>query len=188
MTSRETRVAETGLTVEEFAALPEEEGYRLELATGRLVREPAPGPLHGRVAVRIASLLHRLGEEQGLGIAFVDTAFTLSAEPATVRAPDVAFVRSERVPEGGPGHRFWELAPDLAVEVVSPSNAASEMQTKALEYLDAGAEQVWVVDPEARTVTVYRSRTEIRILEADDRLEAEDVISDLSLPVRNLFF
>lgn len=159
----------------------------MELSRGRLVREPAPGPLHGNVAGRVASLLIQLADREGLGLTFVETAFTLSLEPATVRVPDVSFVAADRVPEEGPGDQFWELAPDLAVEIVSPSNTSSEIQEKALQYLDAGSRLVWVVDPRRRTVTSYRSRSAIRILEESVVLEAEDVLPGLRLPVEKIF-
>lgn len=178
---------EAGLSVEEFAALPAEEGYRLELSRGRLVREPAPGPRHGHLTSRLARLLDTFVDEEGLGLVFVDTAFTLSADERIVRVPDVAFVSSERIPEEGLTDRFWELAPDLAVEVVSPSNRVSEMQQKALDYLDAGAALIWIADPAERTATVYRSRSDIRILSDDEVLEGDDVLPGLRLPIVELF-
>ena len=183
----EAEVLNTRLSVEEYMALPEEEGYRLELSRGQLVREPGPGPRHGRVAFRVVDLLRRDGEEKGLGLIFFDTAFTLRSDPPTVRIPDVAFVASARIPEEGVTDRFWELTPDLVVEVVSPSNRASDMQQKALDYLDTGARLVWIVDPAERTVTVYRSRSEIRILVEGEVLAGGEVLPDLQVPVETLF-
>lgn len=175
------------LSVEAFARLPDEDGLRLELARGRVVREPAPGMGHGEVAARICQALWRSGEERGLGWALFDTGFVLSRSPDTVRVPDVAFVSSHRFPGGKLPKGFGEGAPELAVEVVSPSNSASGMQRKALEYLDAGARLVWVADPDARTVTVYRSRSEIRILEADEVLGGGDLLPELGVVVGELF-
>jgi Uma2 family endonuclease len=180
-------VRDERLSVDEFMDLPEEEGYRLELDRGRLVREPGPGPRHGRVAFRVVDLLRREGEEKGRGLVFFDTAFTLTSDPPTVRVPDVAFVTSGRIPEEGITDRFWELTPDLVVEVVSPSNRASDMQQKAVDYLDTGARSVWVVDPARRTVAVYRSRAEIRILVEGEILDGGDVLPDLEAPVATLF-
>lgn len=175
------------LTVDEYMALPEEDAYRLELCRGRLVREPGPGPRHSRTAFRVADLLRREGEEKGMGMVFFDAAFTLRTEPATVRIPDVAFVTSGRIPEQGVTDRFWELTPDLVVEVVSPSNRASDIQGKALDYLDTGARLVWIVDPAQRTVTVYRSRSEIRILGEGELLDGGDVVPELEAAVETLF-
>ncbi len=83
--------------------------------------------------------------------------------------------------------RPWEMAPDLAVEVVSPSHRASEMQEKALDYLDAGAALVWVVDPSQRSVTVYRSPGDIRILREGELLEGGEVLPDLRISLGELF-
>jgi len=176
-----------GLSVEEFASLPEEEGYRLELSRGRVVREPASGPRHGHLTGRLYRALAAFVEDEGLGIVFVDTAFVLSAEEEIVRAPDVAFVSSESVPPEGVTDRFWELAPDVAVEVVSPSNTVSAMQRKALEYLDAGTRLVWVVDPSERTATVHRARDDIRILAGDDVLEGGEMLPGVRLALADLF-
>lgn len=180
-------VGRTDLTVEDFWALPEEDGFRLELSRGRVVREPAPGPRHGRVAYRVVDLLKRVGEEAGLGVIFFDVGFRLSSTPNTVRVPDVAFVSTGRVPIGGFGDSLLDGAPDLAVEILSPSNTASEMQRKALEYLDAGARLVWIADPTAATLTVYRSRAEVRILVGNESLDGGDVIPGLESPVSALF-
>jgi Uma2 family endonuclease len=186
------------LTLAGFSSLPEEEGWRLELSEGRVVREPAPGMRHGHLASRVAALLRRFGEDRGLGLTFVDTGFTLASDPptvrvpdvafvSTVRVPDVAFVSTDRVPGEGLTDGFGEGAPDLAVEVVSPSNSASGIQRKALQYMDAGARLVWVVDPAGATVTVYRTRSDIRILAGDEVLSGEDVLPDLQVPVSELF-
>lgn len=175
------------VTIDEFAALDEEEGYRLELSRGRLVREPAPGPRHGRLAFRVLDLLRRFGEDEGRGLVFFDTAFILSSVEHIVRVPDVAFVTADRIPPEGLSDGFWELAPDLVAEVVSPSNRASEMQQKALEYLEAGSRLVWLFDPAERTIAVYRSRSEIRILVPGEVLEAGNVLPELRVPVEGVF-
>lgn len=186
MTTKSKRVDER-LSVDEFRSLPEEEGYRLELSRGRVVREPAPGPRHGWIALRLGRRLADFAEDEGLGLVFVDTAFVLSAAEEIVRAPDVAFVSSGRVPPQGVTDRFWELAPDVAVEVVSPSNTVSAMQRKALEYLDAGARLVWIVDPAERTVTVHRGRDDIRILAGGDALEGGATLPGFRLALTDLF-
>ncbi|MFW6207049.1 MAG: Uma2 family endonuclease [Gemmatimonadota bacterium] len=186
MTTRPNPVDER-LSVEEFQSLPEEEGYRLELSRGRIVREPAPGPRHGHLTGRLYRALAAFAEDEGLGLVFVDTAFVLSSAEGIVRAPDVAFVSSERVPPQGVTDRFWELAPDVAVEVVSPSNTVSAMQRKALEYLDAGAPLVWIVDPAERTATVHRGRDDIRILAEADALEGGEALPGFRLALADLF-
>jgi Uma2 family endonuclease len=183
----ETRTRDPVLTLDEFAVLPPEDGYRLELSRGRLVREPAPGLGHSEVAGRIYRRLWAAAEEKGAGRVFFHAGFTLSRDPPTVRVPDVAFVRAARLPESVLPEGFGDGAPELAVEVLSPSNSASDIQRKALDYLDAGAALVWIVDPRERTVTVYRSPSDIRILGARDVLEGEQVLPDLRVPVGELF-
>lgn len=180
-------VQNRSMALDEFVALPEEDAYRLELFRGSLVREPAPGMRHGHLALRIAVLLRNAAEEDGRGLVLADTGFVLNEEPPTVRVPDVAFVSKERLPEGGIPEGFGDGAPDLAVEVVSPSNSASDLQQKALDYLDAGGRIVWLVDPAKETATVLRSRSDIAILQGNDALEGGDVIPGLRIPLTELF-
>ena len=153
------------LTVEEFERLPDD-GWRMELVRGRVVREPPAGFRHGSIGGRLGGWLHRFVEERGLGIVLAsETGFVLDDEPPTVRAPDVALVSSARIPADLP-LGFARFAPDPAVEIVSPSNTWSEIQSKVRDVLDAGSEMVWVVDPASRSITVYRARDEIRLLRA----------------------
>lgn len=130
---------------------------RTELVRGRLVvREPA-GYLHGDIAMRIGSAIHQFVETHSLGRVFAaETGFTLAREPDTVRAPDVAFIRSERLPSPPPPG-FAELAPDLAVEVLSPDDRPGEVLEKVADWLNAGTLLVWVVDPKRRIARVYRA-------------------------------
>jgi Uma2 family endonuclease len=182
-----TRPAGQPYSLAAFIELPEEDGYCLELSRGELVREPAPGPRHGRVAARVYRALWQAGERVGMGEVFFDTGFLLAEDPPTVRVPDVAFVSAARVPRVTPSRGFWALAPDLAVEVVSPSSSASDMQRKALTYLDGGSHEVWIVDPGSATVTVYRSRSDIRVLERGDTLEGGEMLPELQIDVSALF-
>lgn len=103
----------------------------------------------------------------------------------TIRAPDAAFVATDRVPVDRTG--FARLAPDLAVEVVSPSNTMREINDKICDYLDAGTRMVWIIEPRRRTVTVYRSHDDIRILGEGDEVDGGDVLPGFSLRVRDLF-
>lgn len=162
------------LTIEEFERLPDD-GWRLELVRGHVVREPPAGFDHGDVAFGIGTLLRRFVDERALGkVVGTDSGFVLFDDPPTVRAPDVAFVREDRLDFDGT--RFAPLAPDLAVEVLSPSNTMSEIHDKVLDYLDAGSQLVWVVDPVSGTITVYRSRHEIRLMTADEEIDGDEVL------------
>lgn len=111
------------------------------------------------------------------------------SNPGTVRAPDAAFVRRDRVEKAGRLKGYWPGARDLVVEVVSPNDSHSEVIAEALAWLEAGSRMVLVVDPEKRTVTVYRSRNEIHVLTADagDTVDGADVVPGWKLPVVELF-
>jgi Uma2 family endonuclease len=174
------------LTVEEFERLPDEDLYRIELVRGTIVREPRPGGEHGLISSELFSRLDRHVRAAGLGRVLVETGFRLPGSPATVRGPDVAFLARERLPARAP-RSFWEGAPDLAVEVISPSDRWTRVQDKAFDYLDAGAREVWVVDPLARRVTVYRSRTESVVLGADSTLSGGTLLPGFELRLSELF-
>lgn len=180
------RSTEPLLTADQFAALPgDADDSRLELVRGRVVREPPPGPEHGWLDVRLAARLLGFVEAAEAGVVLSNTGFVLATDPDTVRGPDIAFVSRERMPSLG--RKYWRMAPDLAVEILSPSNSASEIQEKVLEYLAAGARLVWIVDPARRTVTVYKSARDIRILAVGEDLTADEVLPGFRLPLASLF-
>lgn len=173
------------LTLEEFQRLPDD-ASRAELVRGRLVREPPAGFEHGDLAACIAQHLREHVVREGLGrVVGAETGFVLFEDPPTLRAPDAAFVSAERLPSDRTG--FAHLAPDLAVEIVSPSNTVAEIQDKVCDYLDAGTRLVWVVEPRRRTVTVYRSRADIRLIGPADRLDGAEVLPGFRLSVAELF-
>ena len=175
------------LTIDEFERLPDDES-RSELVRGRLVREPPAGMDHGWLAARFAVLISLFVDRHDLGKVFTaDTGFVLSEEPPTVRAPDVAFVSRDRLPPPRESIGFGHLAPDLAVEIVSPSNTSLEILEKAEDYLDAGTRLVWVVEPCRRSITEYRSRKEIRLLGEADSLDGYDVLPGFTLKIAEVF-
>jgi Uma2 family endonuclease len=175
------------LTLEEFERLPEEDAYRLELVRGRVVREPPPGAPHGWLVRRLFRALDAYVEEHGLGIVINETGFLLSVYPPTVRGPDLAFISAENLPREGIPEGYWTKAPDLGIEVLSPSNTAVEIHEKVLDYLTAGTRLVWVVDPHTRTVIVYSLRHEGRLLKLGDDLEGGDVLPGFRIALANLF-
>ena len=149
---------------------------RTELVRGVLVvRDPA-GYHHGDVAARLLVAIANHVNANGLGRVFAaETGFTLTRSPDTVRAPDVAFVSAARLPDPPP-RDFAELAPDLAVEVLSPDDRPGEVLAKVADWLNAGARLVWVVDP-ARVITrVYRADGSESIVGETDALRGEDVL------------
>lgn len=174
------------LTLEEYAALDDaEESHMTELVRGVVVREPRPGNLHGRVQVRIAAELDAWVRPRG-GTVTTESGYILSEEPGTLRGPDVAVVLTPRTDQESPGG--WILgAPDVAVEVLSPSDTSTGIQEKTLEYLAAGAQRVWVVDPVLRSVTIYRPDGSARVLRGADVLTGEDVLEGFSVAMKDLF-
>ncbi len=142
---------------------------------------------HGRFAINIGNALANFVKAHGLGVVVsAEAGFQVSRDPDTVRVPDVAFVRADRVPPGGV-RGFFQGPPDLAVEVVSPGDRPSEVLAKAQHWLRAGCPIVWTVDAEIRTVTVHRSRNEIVVLTAADTLVGGDVLPGFTLPVAEIF-
>ncbi|SRR6266550_1526997 len=160
---------------------------RVELVKGVLVvREPA-GMRHGRVAMEVAHRLVHHVEACGLGRVYAaETGFTLFRNPDTVRAPDVAFVRSERLLDPEPTG-FADLAPDLVVEVLSPDDRPGEVLAKVADWLSAGTRLVWVVDPERRLARVYRKDGTETLLAADEALDGEDVVPGFSCGLSAVF-
>lgn len=175
------------ITADELLQRPDD-GFRYELVKGELVKMAPAGSEHGKLAMRVGWRLAQHVESQNLGNVYAaETGFQLASNPDTVRAPDVAFVRQERVAEAGEVRGFWPGAPDLAVEVVSPGDTYAEVEDKVLDWLDAGTLMVAVVNPRQRTVTIYRSRADIVILTRDDLLDGNNVVPGWILPIRELF-
>jgi Uma2 family endonuclease len=174
------------MTLEQFKALPEDDRCRQSLVAGWVLSEPWPPPRHGRVQTKVSRFLDEYVEEHGLGEVYVDCGFILSRSPDTLRVPDVAFVRQKRV-EAQNDREPYEGAPDLAVEVLSPSERARAIHAKVADYLAAGGRAVWLVDPERRQVTVFRSPLTPKILGEADRLDGEDVVPGFSVSVAEFF-
>jgi len=161
------------LTLEEYEALPSDPYYEDELSRGRVVREPPAGDEHGRVVPRVVLRLGSyLESHPEIGELRADSGFILSEHPATVRGPDVAVVFRENLPELKP-RSFFVGAPDIAIEVVSPSNSAGNMQAKVLEYLEAGTRLIWVLYPQTRTAVEHLADGTIRLLIAEQALQTE---------------
>lgn len=175
------------LTVDQFERLPEEDGYRVELSAGRLVREPLPAQRHGRIGIKLGACINDFAEASNLGLTFGEAGFVLCRDPDTVRGPAVSFVSHARLPAQGYTGTFWHMAPDLAVEILSPSNRWAEMRRKAMEYLEAGSRLVWLIDPERRCATVYRPDAEALHVDAAGVLDGGDVLPGFSLPLAELF-
>lgn len=175
------------LTLEEFGRLPEEDGFRMELVRGRLVREPPAGARHSDVAAAVFRALDAYAQKNEAGKVRFDAGYVLEEEPPTVRIPDVAFIAAHRLPPGPSPTGCWELAPDVAVEVLSPSNRPSAILEKVAQYLEAGVRLVWIADPGRETVTIYRPDGEVGVFGVGDVLRGEDVLPGFRLEVAEVF-
>jgi len=175
------------MTADELFALPDD-GCRHELSLGYLLSEPPAGFDHGGVGVRILVLLDNHVRARALGrVVGADTGFVLARTPDTVRAPDAAFVSAGRLGAVGRVKGYFPGAPDLAVEVLSPSERAGTIHGKVADYLAAGTRVVWVVDPESRTVTIYRSLLSPLVLAGDRELDGGDVVPGFAVKVSEIF-
>ena len=177
------------LTAEDLWRMPEKE-VRQELVNGEVIEMPLVGGLHGMVTALVSHSLYGHVEKHGGGkVAAGDVGFVLnlSYDPERVRGADVAFISVERLPEGKVPVKFFRGAPDLAVEVLSPSGSSAQLQQKIRDYLEAGARLVWVIAPEAKTATIYRADGTARFLTEQDSLEGEAVLPGLTIPLAKLF-
>lgn len=181
------QVASGTMTVADLYRLPDASG-RFALVDGELLRMTPAGFRHGAITVNVTVALaahvrmHRLGV-----VCAAETGFVLARNPDTVLAPDAAFVRRARIPPAGEPASFWEGAPDLAVEVLSPGDGRRQVARKVAAWLDAGTLAVWVVDPRDRSVTIHEHGRRSRRLTAADTLDGAPLLPDFGLPVVEIF-
>jgi Uma2 family endonuclease len=149
---------------------------------------PPAGIEHGKRASRLGARLDSFVEEHDLGVVVAaETGFYLERNPDTVRAPDAAFIRKDRLPEGDLPRGYFPGAPDLAVEVVSPGDRADEVDDKVQTWLRFGAQRVWLLSSRTKSVTVYRPDGSAQVLTSDDLLDGEDVLPGFQVQVSRLF-
>lgn len=173
------------VTAEELFNMPNQ--GRCELIRGELRMMAPAGWDHGRILVNISTRLDTFVRERKLGwVLGAETGFLLKTNPDTVRAPDVAFIARERIPSDREQSVFFPGPPDLAVEVVSPSDRYSDVDDKVTDWLDAGCRMVIVVNPRKRTVAVHRGGS-IQVLRETDVLEGGDVVPGWTLPLAAIF-
>jgi Uma2 family endonuclease len=175
-----------GLSVDEFMAYDTPDG-KAELVRGELRVTPPPGAGHGGVIVELIVRLKTYVDAHKLGRVLTNVGFELLQLPRTVRAPDVSFVRQDRLPVGGLGAGLLRLAPDLAVEVVSPSETRALRAEKLDDYRDSSVPLAWVIDPTTRTVMIVEGNLARRVLVEGDSFDGGVVIPDFSCRVSDLF-
>lgn len=169
-------------TTIEMAIDPERE---YEMVDGRPEEKEMEGAKHGGVGMRLGRRLGTHVEAMELGEVYgPDTSFEIGRNE---RMPDVSFVSAARMPPEGEPDGPWPIPPDLAVEVISPNDAYEKVLTKLKEYFAAGVRQVWLVSVEQRIVSVYRSLTDVVILEEHDELDGGDVVPGFRCRVGEIF-
>jgi Uma2 family endonuclease len=170
-------------TEEDLRNAPED-GQKHELVDGAIVVSPA-GTRHGLVSVRLIVRLGAFVETRDLGYV-VDSSTGFRLPNGNVRLPDVAFIARGRFPDERVPEDFSDIPPDLAVEVLSPSDRPRFVLDKVGEYLEAGVRLVWVIDPRRQRAAVYRSATDVREVSAQEVLDGEDVIPGFTCPLADL--
>ncbi len=173
-------------TDEQFMALPED-GNLYELVDGELVVLAYSGLEHGYLASFLGSFLTTFVRTYKLGVT-CDSSTAFKMKTGNNRSPDIAFIAKERLqglkrlPKG-----FFEGAPDLAVEIISPNNTFEEIHNKLVEYFENGTRLVWVILPDEDCVLVYHKPKPSKLLQLEDSLDGEDVVPNFSLPLMELF-
>lgn len=174
------------VTAEEFAALPGGD-ERYELVNGVIVEMPRPKPRHGLTAGRLSRKLALFLDQQPLGEIFIESGFLVGREPDIIRGPDLAFVSAHRVPSGQDLDSYFEGAPDIAIEIVSPNDATVDTRQRIDEYLAAGARLIWIIFPMFKTIEVHHLDLTATTLRTTDTLDGGDVLPGFSVPVSALF-
>jgi Uma2 family endonuclease len=186
MTVTVERIDSKVLTDEEFMALPDD-GGRYEVIDGELVNVGNSGMEHGNIGIFLGGLIEIFVRQNKLGVA-CDSSTAFKMKGGNKRSPDISFVSKERLiglkrlPKG-----FFDGAPDLVVEIISPGNTFEEIHNKIEEYFESGTRLLWVIHPDEKYVLVYHSPQPDRLLRGDDVLDGEDVILNFQVAVSELF-
>jgi Uma2 family endonuclease len=170
------------MTADELLQIPDKHA---ELVRGALVVREPPGLRHGRIAMEIGAALAAHVRARQLGRVYVESGFKLASQPDTVRGPDVAFISRSRLPEPEPVG-YPAFAPDLVVEILSPTDRPGEVLGMVADWLSAGTRLVWVVDPERRLARIYRADGTEQIVTADQALQGEDVVTGFVCPLATI--
>jgi len=159
-------------TPEDLLKMPKEAG-QFELVNGQLLEKPVSA-ISQVIGTLVAHFLNVWAGKTGAGLAISEADFRCFADEGTVRKPDVAFLSSDRLSRLKIGHGFFRVAPDLAIEVLSPSNSAIDIEVKRDEYFSADVRQVWIVNPDAKSVTIHRPDGSAKVLHEKDELVGDD--------------
>jgi Uma2 family endonuclease len=158
-----------------------------ELIEGEIVSMSPTKVEHGRIEFRLAQLIGQFVDQDDLGVVMVgEVGVYVERDPDTIRAADVLYISHERLAEATPND-FLDVAPELIVEIVSPNDRYAYIQTKIEAYLAIGCDIVLLVEPVSQTVRLYRSPTQVQILQTEDRLTLPDILPGLEIPVSDIF-
>ena len=171
------------MTVEEFMRI-DDDSHRHALIKGELLTMPLPKYLHARIVANLIMILGAYVKANRLGVLYAETGYHLERNPDTVLGPDMSFVSNERVEAGDDG--YYQGPPDLAIEVLSPSNRKGYIERKLGIYLERGTRSVWLVDPRRRTVEVVTSPNDRRMLHETDEL-VDDTVPGFRVKVSEIF-
>lgn len=181
-----TITSEKTWTDQEFMALPDD-GNRYEIVNGELIIMGNSGMEHGNIGLFLGGAIELHVRSHKLG-STCDSSTAFKMKTGNKRSPDISFVAKERLqglkrlPKG-----FFEGAPDLAVEIISPSNTFEEIHNKLVEYFDSGCRLAWVIHPDEQSALIYRQPQPDRLLKISDNLEGEEVIPGFTMPMVDLF-
>jgi Uma2 family endonuclease len=186
-----TRTKAKLMTADQFfdwVMRPENQGMHYELVRGEVIEMPRPGERHGLICANAVTIIGLYARQQRKGYALSnDPGILLERNPDTVRGPDVAyFEKGKRYEEMNP--KFAEGVPTLAVEVLSPNDRLGKVTRRVSEFLRAGIRLVWVIDPEACDVMVYRAGHESYVVGRDQELTGDDILPDFRCAVADFFF
>lgn len=166
----------------------DERDCRYELVDGALISRQFKTALSGEISATFCAKIWIHISDCALGtVCGAGTGVIFGRQPDTVLAPDVAFIRSGRLPADRDKRKFVETIPDLVVEVISPSERPGDISNKVTRYLDAGVQLVWVVYPDNRMISIYRANRTWESVQFEDSLDGEDVLPGFSLPLSELF-
>ena len=186
-----TEIAAALMTAEEFfdwVHRPENGAIHYELERGKVVEVSRPGERHGLVCVNVGVVLHLYARKRRKGYVLGnDPGIVLEREPDTVRGPDVVYFEKGK-PYDQMNPKWAEGVPTLAVEVWSPTDRIGKVTQRVREFLKAGVRLVWVIDPEARDVTVYRPGQDDYVVGAGQELTGDDVLPDFRCSLDEFFF
>ncbi len=175
------------MTAQELLNIPDD-GFRYELVRGELRKMSPAGRFQGKIAALMTASLWGHAEANRLGEVYTaESGFELARDPDHVRVPDVAFVRRDREESAGNQDGFFPGAPDVAIEVISPSDRYARVNEKVADYLDSGTLAVILIDPRSRNVRVHRPQAAAVTLTESDVLEVDDVIPGWRIPVGDIF-